>query len=166
MIITLLSNTLIATWCELAERYLVRGVMATKKSAAKRKPSNNFDKKYDAMKYRDIIPEIVPVRNENYEESYDNIGLVRQDIAPSLMPATINNVNVSTPSTFRDIQELVNSLRRHEAVIVDMSRIHPDCVERVLDYLSGAVFALEGTEKSVSKTIYMFTPKVNTRRIY
>lgn len=140
--------------------------MATKKSEAKRKPSNNFDKKYDAMKYRDIIPEIVPVRNDIYDERNDRIGLVRHDNSQSIVPATINNVNVSTPSTFRDIQELVNSLRRHEAVIVDMSRIHPDCVERVLDYLSGAVYALEGTEKSVSKTIYMFTPKVNTRGIY
>lgn len=140
--------------------------MATKKSEAKRKPSNNFDKKYDAMKYRDIIPEIVPVRNDIYDDRNDRIGLVRHDNSQSIVPATINNVNVSTPSTFRDIQELVNSLRRHEAVIVDMSRIHPDCVERVLDYLSGAVYALEGTEKSVSKTIYMFTPKVNTRGIY
>lgn len=140
--------------------------MATKKSEAKRKPSNNFDKKYDAMKYRDIIPEIAPVRNDIYDERNDRIGLVRHDNSQSIVPATINNVNVSTPSTFRDIQELVNSLRRHEAVIVDMSRIHPDCVERVLDYLSGAVYALEGSEKSVSKTIYMFTPKVNTRGIY
>lgn len=140
--------------------------MSTKKSEAKRKPSNNFDKKYDAMKYRDIIPEIAPVRNDIYDERNDRIGLVRHDNSQSIVPATINNVNVSTPSTFRDIQELVNSLRRHEAVIVDMSRIHPDCVERVLDYLSGAVYALEGSEKSVSKTIYMFTPKVNTRGIY
>lgn len=140
--------------------------MTTKKSEAKRKPSNNFDKKYDAMKYRDIIPEIAPVRNDIYDERNDRIGLVRHDNSQSIVPATINNVNVSTPSTFRDIQELVNSLRRHEAVIVDMSRIHPDCVERVLDYLSGAVYALEGSEKSVSKTIYMFTPKVNTRGIY
>lgn len=133
-----------------------------KKSEAKRKPSNNFDKKYDAMKYRDIIPEIAPIRSENYDER-SNTGLIRQDSSLTTMTASINNVNVSTPSTFRDIQELVNSLRRHEAVIVDMSRIHPDCVERVLDYLSGAVYALEGTEKSVSKTIYMFTPKVNIR---
>lgn len=133
-----------------------------KKSEAKRKPSNNFDKKYDAMKYRDIIPEIAPVRSDNYEER-GNTGLIRHESNLATVTASINNVNVSTPSTFRDIQELVNSLRRHEAVIVDMSRIHPDCVERVLDYLSGAVYALEGTEKSVSKTIYMFTPKVNLR---
>lgn len=140
--------------------------MATKKSAAKRKPSNNFDKKYDAMKYRDIIPEIVPIRSDNYDDRSFQLGIPKQENSPNIIAATINNVNISTPSTFRDIQELVNSLRRHEAVIVDMSRIHPDCVERVLDYLSGAVYALEGTEKSVSKTIYMFTPKVNTRSIY
>lgn len=133
-----------------------------KKSEAKRKPSNNFDKKYDAMKYRDIIPEITPVRNHSYDEM-NKLNLVGQSNSLTTATASINNVNVSTPSTFRDIQELVNSLRRHEAVIVDMSRIHPDCVERVLDYLSGAVYALEGTEKSVSKTIYMFTPKVNLR---
>lgn len=134
-----------------------------KKSEAKRKPSNNFDKKYDAMKYRDIIPEIAPVRNHSFDDM-NNLKLVAQSNNSLTSPtASINNVNVSTPSTFRDIQELVNSLRRHEAVIVDMSRIHPDCVERVLDYLSGAVYALEGTEKSVSKTIYMFTPKVSLR---
>lgn len=133
-----------------------------KKSEAKRKPSNNFDKKYDAMKYREIIPEIAPVRNHSYDE-INNLKIVGQSNSLTTATASINNVNVSTPSTFRDIQELVNSLRRHEAVIVDMSRIHPDCVERVLDYLSGAVYALEGTEKSVSKTIYMFTPKVNIR---
>lgn len=134
-----------------------------KKSEAKRKPSNNFDKKYDAMKYRDIIPEIAPVRNHSFDDM-NNLKLVGQSNNSLTTPtASINNVNVSTPSTFRDIQELVNSLRRHEAVIVDMSRIHPDCVERVLDYLSGAVYALEGTEKSVSKTIYMFTPKLSLR---
>lgn len=133
-----------------------------KKSEAKRKPSNNFDKKYDAMKYREIIPEIAPIRNNNYDEM-NNLRLIQQDSSLAKPIASINNVNVSTPSTFKDVQELVNSLRRHEAVIVDMSRIHPDCVERVLDYLSGAVYALDGTEKSVSKTIYMFAPKVNIR---
>ncbi len=67
-------------------------------------------------------------------------------------------VEISTPTTFADVEKLIDCLRKKCGIIVDFSSTTRD-TQRMVDYLVGAVYALEGRVEQLSHTIYLMTPK-------
>lgn len=68
------------------------------------------------------------------------------------------------PKCFDDVEGIIDALRNSQPVIVYLSEVRSDTAQRVLDMLSGAVFALRGGVYKVEKGIYAFNPggvKVN-----
>lgn len=69
-----------------------------------------------------------------------------------------NNVVVSYPRTYTDVQRLIDSLRSKQAAIVDIAKIDPRDAQRILDFLSGAIYALGGSQQRIATSIYLLTP--------
>lgn len=69
------------------------------------------------------------------------------------------SVNVRRVGGFDDIERLINVLKSGSGVIVDLSTAPSALVQRLLDYLSGAVFALDGSVEKLTRTMYILTPK-------
>lgn len=62
------------------------------------------------------------------------------------------------PLKFEDVEDAVRRLKRKEGVIVDLEDIPPNVAQRMLDFLSGAVFALKGSIKKVKYKMYILIP--------
>lgn len=62
------------------------------------------------------------------------------------------------PEKFADVEELVDSVKRRESVIVDFNGIPDDIAKRMLDFLSGATFALNGTVNRLKFKKYILIP--------
>ena len=60
--------------------------------------------------------------------------------------------------TFDDAAKAANELRRKKAVILNMENVDKALTRRVVDFLSGAVFALDGSVKKVAQSTYLFCP--------
>lgn len=76
-------------------------------------------------------------------------------------------VAVVNPECFSDVENLIKKLRCREGVIVDFEGVPPHIAQRMLDFLSGAVFALEGTVNKLKYKMYILIPqgvKINTVR--
>ena len=76
-------------------------------------------------------------------------------------------VDTVTPRKFSEIENVVKKINRKEAVIVDFEEITPRVAQRMLDFLSGAIFVLNGTIKKVKNKTYVLIPdgiKVSTVR--
>lgn len=133
----------------------------------KTKP-NNFDKQYDARRYGEAeVPmtrryvESEPLKRQPAIDASAVISVSPQTSVNSMIgkaSSGISNVLVSTPKTFKDIQILVNSLIEHQAIIVDVSKIATDARQRILDYLNGAIYALQGSVRRIAGNIYLFAP--------
>ncbi len=65
---------------------------------------------------------------------------------------------IYTPSTYEDVQLLIDHLKMREQVIVDFSTINQTSVYRILDFMSGAVYALGGSIQQISNNIFLFAP--------
>ncbi len=65
---------------------------------------------------------------------------------------------IYTPSTYEDVQLLIDHLKMREQVIVDFSTINQTSVYRILDFMSGAVYALGGSIQQISSNIFLFAP--------
>ncbi|MEG1804835.1 MAG: cell division protein SepF [Clostridia bacterium] len=69
-----------------------------------------------------------------------------------------SDLAIFTPKSYDDVQEAIDMLKDDKSIIVYLMKLKPDEAQRVLDLLSGAVFALDGQFFVIQQDIYMLTP--------
>ncbi len=62
------------------------------------------------------------------------------------------------PDSFNDTTKAADDLRSKKAVIVNMENIDKAMARRVVDFLSGCAYAVDGTVKKVAHATYLFCP--------
>lgn len=67
-------------------------------------------------------------------------------------------VVVLQPEVFEDAQEICDNLKSKKPVIVNLEEMDVDTARRVIDFLSGAVYALDGNIQKVSNGIFLVAP--------
>lgn len=60
--------------------------------------------------------------------------------------------------TFDDAARAADELRRKKAVILNMENVDKSLTRRVVDFLSGSVYALDGSVKKIAQSTYLFCP--------
>ena len=60
--------------------------------------------------------------------------------------------------TFDDAARAADELRKKKAVILNMENVDKALTRRVVDFLSGSVYALDGSVKKVAQSTYLFCP--------
>ena len=106
------------------------------------------------------------------EEDEDEFGFASVPAAASSSaPATgfsgqILNMGASNkqevvlfrPGSFNDTSKAADDLRNRKAVIVNMENVDKAMARRVVDFLSGCVYALDGDVKKIAQSAYLFCP--------
>ena len=60
--------------------------------------------------------------------------------------------------TFDDAAKAASELRKKRAIILNMENVDKALTRRVVDFLSGSVYALDGSVKKVAQSTYLFCP--------
>ena len=60
--------------------------------------------------------------------------------------------------TFDDAAKAADELRKKKAVILNMENVDKALTRRVVDFLSGSIYALDGTVKKIAQSTYLFCP--------
>ena len=60
--------------------------------------------------------------------------------------------------TFGDATKAADELRNKKAVILNMENVDKALTRRVVDFLSGCVYALDGKVKKIAQSTYLFCP--------
>lgn len=69
------------------------------------------------------------------------------------------NVEVFRPKSLNEVENLIDKMKGQEGIIVDLNKVGMQQAQRMLDFLSGAVYALNGTVKHLKDRIYVFSPQ-------
>ena len=69
---------------------------------------------------------------------------------------------VYCPVGVDDTEAVIKAVRGHKPVIVNLEKLDTDTAQRVLDVLSGAAYALQGTLNIVAMGIYIMAPSTTT----
>lgn len=77
----------------------------------------------------------------------------------SLAGATQAKVLILAPRGYSDVQEIANHLKNHRAVIVTLEDLERDLAKRIVDFMSGVAYALDGEVQRVAEGIFVFAPK-------
>jgi cell division inhibitor SepF len=62
------------------------------------------------------------------------------------------------PVSFNDTSKAADHLRARKAVIVNMENVDKAMARRVVDFLSGCAYAVEGKVNKVAQSTYLFCP--------
>ena len=60
--------------------------------------------------------------------------------------------------TFDDAARAAAELRKRKAVILNMENVDKSLTRRVVDFLSGSVYAMDGSVKKIAQSTYLFCP--------
>ncbi|KKC46988.1 MULTISPECIES: cell division protein SepF [Paenibacillus] len=67
-------------------------------------------------------------------------------------------VVLNEPRSYDEAQEIADHLRNRRSVIVNLQRVRTDLAVRIVDFLSGTVYALNGSISKLGPNIFLCTP--------
>ena len=76
----------------------------------------------------------------------------------NMNPGNKQEVVLFHAKTFDDAAKAADELRKRKAVILNMENVDKSLTRRVVDFLSGSVYALDGSVKKVAQATYLFCP--------
>ena len=62
------------------------------------------------------------------------------------------------PVCYEDTQSIIDNMKNRKPVIVNMEELDVETAQRILDFLSGAVYAIDGTMCKISRNIFVVAP--------
>ena len=65
---------------------------------------------------------------------------------------------ITQPTTFEQSEEICNYLKEKKSVIVNLEYVNKDVARRIIDFISGGVFALDGHIQKISNAIFLVAP--------
>lgn len=65
---------------------------------------------------------------------------------------------LNEPRSYDEAQEIADHLRSRKPVVVNLQRVRHDIAVRIVDFLSGTVYALNGTISKLGPNIFLCTP--------
>jgi len=73
--------------------------------------------------------------------------------------SAVMQVVISEPANLKDASELADQLKSRKQVIINLENTPRDISQRIIDFISGTVYAIEGQSQQVGKYIFVFTPR-------
>ena len=65
---------------------------------------------------------------------------------------------ISQPTTFEQSEEICSLLKEKKSVIVNLEYVNKDVARRIVDFISGGVYALNGHIQKISNSIFLIAP--------
>ena len=136
------------------------------------------DEEYLDDEYDEPSPRRTPSRRtppapveDDLEDDDFGFGVSTPAAAPVAAPSTGFSgrvVNMATgakqevvlfrPANFGETTKAADALRSNKAVVLNLENVDKAMSRRVVDFLSGCVYALNGSVKKVAQSTYLFCP--------
>ncbi|AEM78951.1 cell division inhibitor SepF [Thermoanaerobacter thermohydrosulfuricus] len=100
------------------------------------------------------------------EEEKEEVDSLQPVIPYDRKPKIVNihtqtqvKVLILKPEKFEQVMNICNELKNKKPVIVDLQKMDKNEAQRVVDFLSGAAYALNGEIKKISGYIFLVAPE-------
>lgn len=70
-----------------------------------------------------------------------------------------NKMVLLEPRAYSESQQIADYLKSRSAVVVNLKRVTPDQAKRIVDFLSGTLYAIGGDLQKLGGGIFLCTPK-------
>ena len=95
---------------------------------------------------------------DNNEEEDRRIFGKKGKVVPMTAPSQSVKMVISQPTTFEQSEEICSLLKDKKSVIVNLEYVNKDVARRIVDFISGGVYALDGHIQKISNSIFLIAP--------
>ena len=89
-----------------------------------------------------------------------------EEVAPTTKKGQVVNIHTTTqlkvvvlqPTSYNDSQDIADHLKSKKPVVVNLERLEKEDARKMVDFLSGAVYALDGSMQKVANGILLLAP--------
>jgi len=120
---------------------------------------------WEAEEEEEIEETIDDLHDDDREESYQQPKYLQSFSKKSQQNKVVNihsnnqfKVVIMQPETFDDARDVCDHLKNKKPVVVNLESISKETAQRVVDFLSGSVYALDGDIQKVSAGIFLVAP--------
>ena len=87
------------------------------------------------------------------------VSIDRSHVSVKSAPAENGKIMLFEPRLYGESKEIVDELLNHHAVIVNFSQMDNKAANKVVDFLNGAVYAIDGEIKRIGEQIFLCVPR-------
>lgn len=100
------------------------------------------------------IPNLFPVEGEE-----ENDNQVETEITKTSNKEFKNKTILVEPRAFSEAQQIADYLKAKNQVVVNFKRVTSDVSKRIMDFLNGIIYAIDGTMQKLGPGIVLCAPK-------
>ncbi len=100
-----------------------------------------------------------------YIDGFDDAPVVREHAGEGAVESAAQGTSggglemtVISPSDFSEASDVAKEILRGVTVVLNLDRLNKEACRRLLDFLGGVIFALDGGIKKVAASTYIVTP--------
>jgi len=97
-------------------------------------------------------------RSHNTYNSKSNSSNPNNAKVLNLQTSIQMEVHVIQPTDYNDACEICNYLIQHKPVIINLEKIEASVAQRIMDFISGCCYTLEGNVQKVTNNIFIIAP--------
>lgn len=99
-------------------------------------------------------------KNDNNNVDIDDQEMYETAPQQAAKPVSSSNKIICVePRAYSESQQIADHLKRRNSVVVNLKRVTADQAKRIIDFLSGTLYAIGGDLQKLGNGIYLCTPK-------
>ena len=84
---------------------------------------------------------------------------IREGGSAPALASTMMKVKVIKPSNIDDCQQIANCLKERCPVVINLENVEEQTAIRIIDFISGTIYAIDGAVNKISRNVWLFAPK-------
>lgn len=94
------------------------------------------------------------------DRELDHVPGRRSNVVSLSQAKTSTRLVLKEPYSFEEAQQTADHLRNKRPVIMNLNQVDDDEARRIIDFLSGTVYALNGEIQKIGAHTFLLTPKM------
>ncbi len=97
-------------------------------------------------------------KSKEIKETKEPFSAPKKGKIVNIHTTTQLKVVVVQPVAFEDSKEIADHLKTKKPIVVNLENIDREVAKRIIDFLSGAVYSLDGNIQKISNGIFLIVP--------
>lgn len=105
--------------------------------------------------------EVEPINEKEEEKERKNDSFSvnpRKNKVVNIHTTTQLKVVVYTPNSFDNAREIADHLKAKKPVVINLENVETGVARRIIDFLTGAVYAVDGSIQKIADRIFLIAP--------
>src|SRR5699024_7385066 len=107
----------------------------------------------------------------NVDDTYEYVDEHEEELSPeersvdqenvvklTSMKQTTSKVVLCEPKSYDEAQNIADNIVNRRSVVINLEQVHHDQAKRIVDFLSGTVYAVEGDIQKLGSQTFLCTP--------